>query len=91
MLVPEGSEKIRYFGAGKEEKTFRGECTHVLDQENFCLTQPAPEPSEGRAAGAFALPRNARLTQMDRNAQLFLTENFGSPHTAEAHHQTQKW
>ena len=41
MLVPEGSEKIRYFGAGKEEKNFRGECTQVLDQENFFLTQPA--------------------------------------------------
>ncbi|WP_308621725.1 hypothetical protein, partial [uncultured Desulfovibrio sp.] len=29
--------------AGKEEKNFRGECTQVLDQENFSLTQPAPK------------------------------------------------
>ncbi|WP_300967914.1 hypothetical protein, partial [uncultured Desulfovibrio sp.] len=72
MLVPEESEKIRSFGAGKEEKNFRGECTQVLDQENFFLTQPAPKPPEGRAAGAFALPREARLTQMDSNAELFL-------------------
>ncbi|WP_301074460.1 hypothetical protein, partial [uncultured Desulfovibrio sp.] len=49
MLVPEESEKIRSFGAGKEEKNFRGECTQVLDQENFSLTQPAPKPPEGRA------------------------------------------
>ncbi|WP_304407687.1 hypothetical protein, partial [uncultured Desulfovibrio sp.] len=43
MLVPEESEKIRFFGAGKEEKNFRRECTQVLDQENFSLTPPAPK------------------------------------------------
>ncbi|WP_300949517.1 hypothetical protein, partial [uncultured Desulfovibrio sp.] len=61
--MPEESEKIRCFEAGKEEKIFRRECTHVLDQEKFSLTQPASKPFGGRAAGAFALPREARLTQ----------------------------
>ncbi|WP_308621879.1 hypothetical protein, partial [uncultured Desulfovibrio sp.] len=57
--------------------------TQVLDQENFSLTQPAPKPPEGRAAGAFALPREARHTQMDSSARLFLTENFGISRTAQ--------
>ncbi|WP_304392129.1 hypothetical protein, partial [uncultured Desulfovibrio sp.] len=29
--------------AGKEAENFRRECTQVLDQENFSLTQPAAE------------------------------------------------
>ncbi|WP_300898280.1 hypothetical protein, partial [uncultured Desulfovibrio sp.] len=57
------SQTIRYFEAGKEEKIFRREGTHVLDQEKFSLTQPASK-------------------------ELFLTENFGINHTAQARHQS---